>query len=71
MTALTEASIPAVLADRAEKQPDDIAYTFVDYEADPAGVTDLGAPLAAPAIANALFTVTGQRFRSLPIMGNG
>jgi len=40
VTALTEASIPAVLADRAEKQPDDIAYTFVDYEADPAGVTD-------------------------------
>ena len=39
--------------------------------ADPAGVTDLSAPLAAPAIANALFTVTGQRFRSLPIMGNG
>ena len=34
---MTEASIPAVLADRAERQPDDVAYTFVDYEADPAG----------------------------------
>lgn len=38
--ALSEATIPAVLADRAQKQPDDTAYTFVDYEADPAGITD-------------------------------
>ncbi len=38
--ALSEASIPAVLADRAQKQPDDTAYTFVDYEADPAGVSE-------------------------------
>ncbi|WP_347221133.1 glycoside hydrolase family 3 N-terminal domain-containing protein [Mycolicibacterium poriferae] len=37
---MTEASIPAVLADRAERQPDDVAYTFVDYEADPAGVAE-------------------------------
>ena len=36
----TDASIPAVLADRARQQPDDIAYTFVDYEADPAGVSE-------------------------------
>ncbi|MGE0220693.1 AMP-binding protein [Mycolicibacterium sp.] len=40
VTAPTEASIPAALADRARRQPDDIAYTFVDYEADPAGVTE-------------------------------
>ncbi len=38
--ALPEATIPAVLADRAQQQPDDIAYTFVDYEADPAGVEE-------------------------------
>lgn len=37
---MTEASIPAVLADRAQRQPDDVAYTFVDYEADPAGITE-------------------------------
>lgn len=36
----TEADIPAVLAGRARQQPDDIAYTFVDYEADPAGVSE-------------------------------
>ena len=36
----TKFLIPAVLAQRAEEQPDDIAYTFVDYEADPAGVAE-------------------------------
>ncbi|MGB0437861.1 MAG: AMP-binding protein [Mycobacterium sp.] len=40
VTALSEASIPAMLADRARQQPDDIAYTFVDYEVDPAGVSE-------------------------------
>ncbi len=37
---LTELSIPAALADRARQQPDDIAFTFVDYEVDPAGVAE-------------------------------
>ncbi len=36
----TEATIPAVLADRARQQPDDIAYTFVDYDSDPDGVAE-------------------------------
>ncbi|PRC45207.1 acyl-CoA synthetase, partial [Mycobacterium sp. ITM-2017-0098] len=40
MMAPSEATIPAVLADRAQKQPDDTAYTFVDYEADPAGIEE-------------------------------
>jgi isoquinoline 1-oxidoreductase beta subunit len=33
----------------------------------PGGVTELAVPLAAPAIANALFALTGQRIRTLPI----
>ncbi|MGE2735570.1 AMP-binding protein [Mycolicibacterium vaccae] len=33
-------TIPAVLADRARQQPDDIAYTFIDYDTDPAGVAE-------------------------------
>ena len=37
---LIEPSIPAMLADRALQQPDDIAYTFIDYEVDPAGVSE-------------------------------
>ena len=36
----TESSIPAALAERARLQPDDIAYTFIDYDADPAGVSE-------------------------------
>ena len=35
-----ESSIPAVLAERALRQPDDIAYTFVDYEVDAAGFAE-------------------------------
>jgi long chain fatty acid CoA FadD26 len=34
---LIDPSIPALLEDRAQQQPDDIAYTFIDYEVDPAG----------------------------------
>jgi long chain fatty acid CoA FadD26 len=34
---VVESSIPAVLEDLARCQPDDIAYMFIDYEADPTG----------------------------------
>lgn len=37
---VTEFLIPAVLAQRAAKQPDDVAYAFVDYESDPAGTVE-------------------------------
>lgn len=35
-----ESSIPALLERKAQQQPDEVAYTFIDYEADPAGVTE-------------------------------
>ncbi len=35
-----ESSIPALLAARAREKPDVVAYTFIDYEADPAGIAD-------------------------------
>ena len=35
-----ESSIPAVLAEHARRQPDDIAYTFIDYEVDAAGFAE-------------------------------
>ncbi|MGE2835897.1 AMP-binding protein [Mycobacterium sp. SMC-4] len=40
LTAPSAATIPAVLADRSRRQPDDIAYSFIDYESDPAGVEE-------------------------------
>ena len=35
-----EASIPAVLRERASLQPNDTAFTFLDYERDPAGFAE-------------------------------
>lgn len=35
---MTGFSIPSLLENRAQQQADDIAYTYVDYEADPAGI---------------------------------
>ena len=37
---LLESTIPGLLADRARTQPDDIAYTFIDYDVDPAGYAE-------------------------------
>jgi long chain fatty acid CoA FadD26 len=34
---MTRSSIPALLEERASQQPDDVAFTYVDYEIDPAG----------------------------------
>ena len=35
-----ESSIPAVLEDRARQHPDDVAFTFIDYEVDPTGFAE-------------------------------
>ena len=35
-----ESSIPAVLEDRARQRPDDIAFTFIEYEVDPTGFAE-------------------------------
>ncbi len=35
-----EPSLPALLQDRANRQPDAVAYTFIDYEADPNGTSE-------------------------------
>lgn len=40
VTEVVETSIPALLRERASLQPDDTAYTFVDYEKDPAGIPE-------------------------------
>jgi long chain fatty acid CoA FadD26 len=37
---LLESTIPGLLADRARQQPDDVAYTFIDFDVDPAGYAE-------------------------------
>ncbi len=37
---MSQTTIPELIELRAHEQPDDIAYTFIDYESDPAGVAD-------------------------------
>lgn len=49
----------------------EVTVELIRSTAPPAGLTDLGAPLVAPAVANALFTTTGRRFRSLPLLMEG
>jgi len=49
----------------------EVTVELIRSTAQPAGLTDLGAPLVAPAVANALFTTTGQRYRTLPLLMEG
>jgi isoquinoline 1-oxidoreductase beta subunit len=46
----------------------EITVDILESEEDPGGVTELGVPAVAPAIANAVFASTGQRLRSLPLV---
>jgi isoquinoline 1-oxidoreductase beta subunit len=46
----------------------DITVELLDSEEEPGGVTELGVPAVAPAIANAIFASTGQRLRTLPLV---
>ena len=46
----------------------EVTVELIRSTAPPGGLTEIGAPMVAPAIANALFTVTGQRFRQLPLL---
>ncbi|HYN46093.1 MAG TPA: molybdopterin cofactor-binding domain-containing protein [Allosphingosinicella sp.] len=46
----------------------EVTVELLDSEEEPGGVTELGVPPAAPAVANAYFSLTGQRVRTLPIV---
>ncbi|MFC7498664.1 molybdopterin cofactor-binding domain-containing protein [Enterovirga sp. GCM10030262] len=50
----------------------EVTVEIIASQEPPGGVTELGVPTIAPAIANALFAATGQRLRSLPLVpGSG
>jgi isoquinoline 1-oxidoreductase beta subunit len=44
-----------------------IEVHLVPSDAKPGGVGEVGVPPIAPAVANALFALTGKRIRTLPI----
>ena len=49
----------------------DIEVDFIASDVEPADPGELGVAVAAPAIANALFSATGLRFRRLPLFSEG
>ncbi|MEL7189262.1 MAG: molybdopterin cofactor-binding domain-containing protein [Pseudomonadota bacterium] len=49
----------------------EIEVDFLPSEAEPADPGELGAVIAPPAIANALFSATGLRLRRLPLLSSG
>jgi isoquinoline 1-oxidoreductase subunit beta len=49
----------------------EIEVEFVRSEEEPGGVSELGVPPVAPAIANALFSAAGIRLRELPLLSSG
>lgn len=49
----------------------EVTVELIRSTAPPAGLTDVAVPLVAPAVANALFTTAGRRFRSLPLLMEG
>src|SRR5436190_211270 len=49
----------------------DVTVELVDSDEEPGGVTELAVPTAAPGVANAYFSLSGQRARTLPIVVGG
>jgi isoquinoline 1-oxidoreductase subunit beta len=49
----------------------EITVEFIQSDEAPGGVSELGVPAVAPAIANALFSASGIRLRELPLLSRG
>mgnify|MGYP006090885317 CR=1 FL=1 len=49
----------------------EISVEIIESGNDIGGVGEVGVPLAAPALANAIFSSTGRRLRTLPLSKNG
>ena len=48
-----------------------IAVAIIENGDSPGGIGEVGVPLVAPAVANAVFALTGKRIRSLPLEDGG
>ena len=48
-------------------QSPEIIIEFVDSDRDPGGLGEIGVPVVAPAVANAIAAATGRRIRRLPL----
>ena len=53
---------------RMPDAPRALHVELLDTDAPPGGIGEPGAPRVAPAIANAIFVLTGHRIRTLPLM---
>jgi isoquinoline 1-oxidoreductase beta subunit len=51
---------------RITDAPEEIRVQFVDRDAPPAGLGEVGNPMVAAAVANAVFALTGKRLRHMP-----
>ena len=51
---------------RMSDAPDELHVAFVDSEAPPCGLGEIGTPFAGSAVANAFFALTGKRLRHMP-----
>ena len=48
-------------------QSPEIIVEFIESDRDPGGLGEIGVPVVAPAIANALYAATGRRVRRIPL----
>jgi len=47
--------------------PDEIAIEFIESKASPQGLGEIGLPPVSAALANAVYQLTGERKRTLPL----
>jgi isoquinoline 1-oxidoreductase beta subunit len=51
---------------RMSDMPQEINVTLLESDGHPAGIGEIGTPCVAPAIANAVFKLTGKRLYHMP-----
>jgi len=67
--AVVQGNFPDWRVMRINEAPHKVDVHVMESDAPPGGVGEPGTPTAAPALANAIFAATGQRLRSLPLLG--